>query len=273
MPEPTQEPVELFARVEGSGPTVLLLHGLGGDHAVFQSVIPLLSDRFRVIAPDLRGHGRSPRSPAGTYSFATMERDLEALLDRHGSSSAHVVGLSAGGFLTLQWACDRPDRLRSLAVIGASSHCDNHTKAVGENWAETYKRDGVDAYALRILKDLFYPDWIEAHMEFADELRASLATHDLFGAFAWGEVVRSFDLRGRLGRMRKPTLILHGVDDAVVDGSHGRLLRQTIVGAQLKLFAQTGHMVPVERPVECAVAIAEFVARVESGPPPALAPA
>jgi 3-oxoadipate enol-lactonase len=258
--------VELYARVEGSGPPILLVHGLGGDHTAFHGVIPLLAPRFQVIAPDLRGHGRSPSSPGMTFSFADHEADLRELLKKHGLTSAHVVGLSAGGFLALQWALDAPAYERSMTLVGASSHCDNHTRAVARNWAETYRNDGFDAYMLRLLKDLYYPDWIEAHMEVADELREKMRNADLRGAFAWGDAVRSFDLRGRLGRVKAPTLILQGVDDAVVDGSHGRLLRQAIQGAHLKLFAQTGHLVPVERPQETAAAIEEFVTRLESPP-------
>ncbi|MCI4330429.1 MAG: alpha/beta hydrolase [Thermoplasmata archaeon] len=264
MSAPAPLPVELFARVEGSGPPILLLHGLGGDHTVFRGVIPALARRFLVIAPDLRGHGRSPTPPALTFTSAEMEADLRALLARHDVSSAHVVGLSAGGFLALQWAIDTPEWLRSLTLIGASTHCDNHTRAVAQNWAETYRTQGYDAFMLRLLKDLFYPDWIEAHMEVADALREKLRDRDLRGAFAWGEAVRTFDLRGRFGKIKLPTLIIQGVDDAVVDGSHGRLLRQAIQGAQLKLFAQSGHLVPVEHPEETAAAIESFVERLES---------
>ncbi|MCI4317713.1 MAG: alpha/beta fold hydrolase, partial [Thermoplasmata archaeon] len=71
--------------------------------------------------------------------------------------------------------------------------------------------------------------------------------------------VRSFDVRARLGTLRLPTLVMQGMDDAVIDASHGRLLRQAIPGALLRLFANTGHMVPIEHPAESTTAISEFV--------------
>ncbi len=269
MPEPVSPPVELYHRDEGQGPIILLLHGLGGDHRVWNTVLPALAKEFRVLAPDLRGHGRSPAPAGSSYSFAELEGDLRALLEQKKVDRCHVVGLSAGGFLALQFALDDPARFQSLVLVGSSSHCDAHSRAVAQNWAETYRDEGYDAYALRLLKDLFYPDWIEAHFDRVDALREERRGRDLRGTVAWGLAVRTFDLRGRVGRIRLPTLILQGMDDQVIDAAHGRLLRQSIIGAELKLFARTGHMVPIERPGETVEALSAFVHRVESAVPPA----
>lgn len=263
MPDAAAPPIPLNARTVGKGPPVLLLHGLGGDHEVWGGVFGRLGASFHVIAPDLRGHGASPFPEGSTLSFTEHEGDLSLLLDQAGLSSVHVVGLSAGAFLALRWVLDRPERVLSLVLIGGASHCDAHTRAVGERWAETLRREGFDAYALRLLKDLFAPDWIEAHMEVADRLKEELRGRDLKGPVLWSQAIRTFDLRGRLGRVRVPTLVMHGMDDQVVDASHGRLLRQAIAGAELKLFPNTGHLVPVEHPNETAEAIGQRVTAAE----------
>ena len=249
----------LHVREEGAGDPLVLLHGLGGDHTVWNGVIPELAKEYRVLAPDLRGHGRSAAPGGSTFSFPEMIADLDHLLDERQLASAHVVGLSGGGFLALQWAVQEPPRLRSLVLVSAAGHCDNHTRAIQQRWADTYRDEGVDAYSLRLLKDLFYPDWIEAHLDFADALRAEQRERDQTGAVRWGATIRQFDLRGRLGRLHVPTLIIHGMDDAVIDSSHARLLRQSIPGAELRLFAQTGHLVPLERPAEVADAVRTFL--------------
>lgn len=261
-------PVTLHRRAEGTGPPVVLLHGLGGDHAVWAGLVAGLAADHRVLAPDLRGHGRSPAPEGSKFSFAELAADLSALLDAEGIASAHVVGLSAGGFLALQYALDSPARCRSLVLIGSASHCDAHTRAVAQNWADTYRDEGFDGYALRLLKDLFYPDWTESHFDRVDGLREELRGRDLRGAVAWGLAVRSFDVRGRVGRLRLPVLVIQGMDDQVVDAAHGRLLRQSIPGAELRLFAQTGHLVPIERPAETLDALRTFFRRVESAPAP-----
>ncbi|MGI0131990.1 MAG: alpha/beta fold hydrolase [Thermoplasmata archaeon] len=266
MPDAPSAPVRLHARVIGEGAPVLLVHGLGGDHTSWGGVAGRLGTRFRVTVPDLRGHGASPLPEGSTLSFAEHEGDLGRLLDEAASPSTHVVGLSAGAFLALRWTIDHPQRVRSLVLIGGASHCDAHTRAVGERWAETLQKDGFDAYVLRLLKDLVAPDWIEAHMEFADRLKEDLRGRDLKGPVLWSRAIRTFDLRGRLGGIRVPTLVMHGMDDQVVDASHGRLLRQAIPGAELKLFPNTGHLVPIEHPIETADAIERWVAAAEGVP-------
>ena len=243
---------------------MLLLHGLGGDHTVWDAQVPELAREFRVVAPDLRGHGQTAAPSGSTFSFSELEGDVGQLLDDLGGGPAHVVGLSAGGFLALRLALDAPQRVRSLTLAATSVHCDNHTKAVSQRWADTFRDEGFDAYLLRLVKDLYYPDWVEQHPEAIDRLRAQQAAQDLSSALAWAQAVRSFDLRGRLMKIKAPTRILQPMDDGVIDGSHGRLLRVSIPGADLKLFVQTGHLLPIERPAETTEAIREFVRDVEA---------
>jgi pimeloyl-ACP methyl ester carboxylesterase len=261
-------PVELFVRKEGEGSAIVLLHGIGGDHSVWNAVLPRLAVGHRVLAPDLRGHGRSPFPPDSSMGFPELAGDVIALLDQEKVERAHIVGMSAGGFLALTLGLSNPKRVRSLVLIGSAGHCDAHTRSIGQRWAETYREEGFDAFTLRLLKDLYYPDWIEAHLDFADRVRDSLRDRDLTGVLRWGESVRSFDLRGRLTGLRAPTLVVQGMDDHVVDPSHARLLRQTIPGTEVRLLAQTGHMVPVERPDETLEAIQGWTARADSRPPP-----
>jgi len=255
--------VPLHGREDGSGPPVVLLHGLGADHTMWNGVIPLLSGRFRVLAPDLRGHGRSPAPTTARYGFEDLAGDLLAFLDAKGVPSAHLVGLSAGAMLALKLGLDRPERVRSVTLVGGAVYTDGHTRAVGERWGETYAREGPDALAIRLLKDLYYPDWIEAHMEIADRLREEVPRHDYRAAIQWARETAKFDERARVATLRPPALVIQAMDDQVIDAAHGRILRQSIPGCRIRIFAQTGHMVPVERPKETAEAIATFVLEVE----------
>ena len=266
MSEAAGAVVPLYARDEGSGPTVVLLHGVGGDHTVWNSVAPELARQFRVISVDLRGHGRSTAPASATYSFADLERDLLALLEAKGVGPVHLVGLSAGAQLALRLALDEPDRVRSLTMVGGAAYTDGHARSVGERWAETYAREGPDALAVRLLKDLYYPDWIEAHMDFADHVREEIPGHDFGSAVRWAREVASFDERKRIATLRPPALIVQAMDDQVIDPSHGRILRQSIPGSRIRIFAQAGHMLPIEKPAETAQAIAEFVHEVEGRP-------
>jgi pimeloyl-ACP methyl ester carboxylesterase len=271
MANAADPPVELHVREAGTGPAVVLLHGLGGTHTVWNEILPSLAEEFHVLAPDMRGHGRSPNPPGSTYSFVEFAGDLERLLADHRLTSAHLVGLSAGGFLALWEAVHAPPKVRSLVLISSAGHSEQHTRGIVDRWATAYRDEGFDAYSLRLLKDLYYPDWIEAHLDYADEVREQLRGADLRGTAGWAAATKTYDLRGRVGKLRLPTLIIQGMDDAVVDSSHARLLRQTIPGAELKLLAQTGHMVPTERPAATLEALRTFLraaeAKAASAPP------
>lgn len=265
MPEElAARPTELRCRIEGNGPAVVLLHGVGGSHTVWNDVIPGLAKEFLVLAPDLRGHGRTRAPSDSHFTFAEMMGDVVRLLDDQGISSAHLVGLSGGALLALRITLDRPERVRSLTMVSGAAYADSHTRAVAARWEETYLKEGADRFALRLLKDLYYPDWVEANLDFADAVREQVKHQDFAPAVRWAMSMVAFDERNRIATVVRPTLIVQPMNDAVVDASHGRILRQSIPGAQIRILPETGHIAPVERPEEILHAITAFVRSVES---------
>ena len=265
MAAPTGGIVPLETRDEGTGTPLLFLHGVGGDHTLWNSVAPSLAGSFRVLLPDLRGHGRSSAPEGSRFTFDELLADVYAVLDARDVPAAHWVGFSGGAMLALRAALDRPERCRSLVLISGAAYTDAHTRAITDRLSATYAKEGPDAYALRLLKDLYYPDWIEAHLEVADRVRDGMARFDVGPATAWTRSVDRFDERNRIGSVARPTLIVQAMDDALIDPAHGRILRQSIPNSQIRIFPQTGHMVPLERPAETAEAIATFVSAVERG--------
>jgi len=263
VPDPSGGIVPLETRDEGTGRPLLLLHGVGGDHTLWNSVAPSLAGSFRLLMPDLRGHGRTPAPPGSRFTFDELLDDVYGVLDARGVPAAHWVGFSGGAMLALRAALDRPERCRSLVLISGAAYTDAHTRAMTDRLSATYAKDGPDAYALRLLKDLYYPDWIEAHLEVADRVRDGIEKLDVGPTIAWTRNVDRFDERNRIGSVARPTLIVQAMDDALIDPAHGRILRQSIPNSQIRIFPQTGHMIPVERPAETADAIASFVAAVD----------
>lgn len=119
MPELRRVPVrgiELNVALAGSGPAVLLLHGFPHTWELWSDVMTDLSDRYRVIAPDLRGFGASSRAAAG-YDGGSLAEDAAALLTALGVPSAAVVGIDAGAPPAFLLAMRRPERVRRLVVM------------------------------------------------------------------------------------------------------------------------------------------------------------
>src|ERR1700761_7380422 len=105
-------------RDAGHGPALLLIHGMAGSSATWREIIPRLSKKYRVIAPDLLGHGMSPK-PRGDYSLGAFAVFLRDLLDELGVHRATVIGQSLGGGIAMQFAYQHRDYCERLALIGS----------------------------------------------------------------------------------------------------------------------------------------------------------
>lgn len=112
---------ELFVRLGGNGPPVLLLHGYPQTHACWHRIAPALAARFTVVCPDLRGYGASSRPPSdpthAPYSKRAMAGDMVALMRALGADRFAVVGHDRGGRVAYRLALDHPDSVRALAVL------------------------------------------------------------------------------------------------------------------------------------------------------------
>ena len=107
---------EMAYRMEGKGPALLLLHGIAGSSRTWRDVIPLLTDRFTVIAPDLMGHGLSEK-PVGDYSLGAFASGLRDLLEVLDVDRASVVGQSFGGGVAMQLAYQHPELCDRLVLV------------------------------------------------------------------------------------------------------------------------------------------------------------
>ncbi|MDE1819845.1 MAG: alpha/beta fold hydrolase [Euryarchaeota archaeon] len=245
----------------GEGPAVVLLHGLGGDGHEWVYQKAALSSKFRLIIPDLKGHGSSAPPKEPLYPPFEHAKDVVALLDHLQVASAWVVGLSAGGFVALALGLDHSSRVRGLVLIGTTAHVDKYTIAVGRRWMETFQKDGFDAYMDQEMRDIFHPDWLLAHLDEMAKFKESQRGRDLKGIAPSGAANATWDVRPRIGKIKLPTLVVHGMDDRVVDPTSARILRQSILGSEMKLYANTGHMVLLERPQELNELLLGFLGR------------
>lgn len=117
-------------RMAGSGPALLLIHGIGDSSRTWQKLLPCLAERFTVIAPDLLGHGGSdkPRADYAAAAYACGMRDLLSLLD---IDSATVVGHSLDGGVAMQFAYQFPERCERLVLVGSGGSVQQCTRCCG----------------------------------------------------------------------------------------------------------------------------------------------
>ena len=230
-------------------PALILVHALGLDHRMWREVIPLLEDRFRVIAFDLRGYGAASGAPVAK-GLATYAGDLVSLLDTLQIECAHVAGLSLGGSIAQQLALSHPERLQSLTVIASTAW---PFEAFSDR-ARAAERDGMDAQVGPSLTRWFRPEDLAQGgwaVRFArDAVQRAFVADWVAGWHALAAITTG----DRLDQIRVPTHVIAGELDV---STPPKLMQRMLVipGSRYSEIAGAPHMVSLTHPKPLAEAI------------------
>jgi 3-oxoadipate enol-lactonase len=230
----------------------MLSNSLGTHLGMWDDQLPSLADRFRVLRYDHRGHGRTP-APPGPYTIAELGGDVLELLDGLGLERISFCGTSLGGMTGMWLAINAPERIDRLALCCTSAHLPPR-----EMWTEraaTVRARGVEAVVGAQLERWFTPAFAEHRPEVMERTRRALLDTPAEGYAGCCEAIAGHDLRGELGAIRTPTLVLAAADDHATPPEHGRLIATGIGGARLEVLEQGRHLVAVEHPEEFSRAV------------------
>ena len=230
---------ELFVHQSGVGTPLLLIHGLMVSGAMYQPLLPALATYYRVIVPDLRGHGQSSALPA-PYGVEQLAHDLAQLLDDLQVDAVDILGYSQGGAIAQQFAHDYPQRVHSLVL--ACTFADNMLS----------RRERLEGMLSPWLVRILGLRWLarlaiygaggqRVTAETARWLQGILATNDKARMVAALAAMKAFDSRSWLHQIPCPTLVIAGAEDAAVPLAHAQMLAQGIPGAQLCVIDGAGH--------------------------------
>jgi len=254
--------VDLFLRTGGpaGAPPVVLLHGFPFDHTLWDGEFAALEGEFRAIAYDARAHGRS--GGAGVpFAFEDFVDDLLGVLDGLEVDRAIVVGLSMGGYAALRFAEREPARVRALVLSDTKSAADSDegrlARAAG---ARKAREAGAAAFADGFLPKALAKRTLEGRPEIVAKVRGMI-----LGCSAAGIAGTLIAMAGRtdttasLGRLRVPTLVVVGAEDALTPPADARALAAAIPGARLVEIAGAGHLPNLEQPDAFRAALLPFL--------------
>jgi 3-oxoadipate enol-lactonase len=251
---------------EGPGRAVVLLHGFPLSRAMWAEQVPSIGAIYRVIAPDLRGHGESP-APEGVYTIDEMADDVIETLDSlHISEPIVLGGLSLGGYVALSLVLRYPERVRALLLMDTQAGADSaEAAATREATAVAVLEAGSAAPIVEpMIGRLFSPLFREERPERVEPLRAVMAQTTPRGiAGALRGMAKRPDRRGDLGKITVPTMVLVGEDDVITPPSVAKSLAEAIPGARLEVIAKAGHMAPYENPSAANTVIFRFLKSLE----------
>jgi 3-oxoadipate enol-lactonase len=226
---------------------VVLSNSLGMSLGMWDGQVLGLTDHFRVLRYDQRGHGHSP-APPGPYSIAELGRDALDLLDRLDLASVSFCGCSLGGMTGMWLAINAPERIERLGLVSTSAHLPPR-----EGWVEraaTVRAEGLEAVADAALERWFTPELARLRPQVIEWVRLTLLDISAEGYAGCCEAIADHDLRAELGSIRAPTLVIAGADDPATPPDHGRLIADSIDGARLRIIDSARHLANVERPEE-----------------------
>ena len=247
--------------VGGEGPTLLLIHGIGGDWRTWEPVLEDLARQHRVVAPDLPGHGRSAKG-AGDYSLGALANALRDLGGALGIERATVIGHSLGGGIAMQFSYQFPERCERLVLVSSGGlgpdvglilrlatlpGSDLLLSLTAPAARSLINLAGSAGGALHIRPP--------AHAEFYARTFAALADRETRAAFL-GTLRGVVGTRGQLVDARDrlylaqhmPTLIAWGERDAVLPVDHARAAQEAMPGSRLEIFENAGHLPQLDDP-------------------------
>jgi pimeloyl-ACP methyl ester carboxylesterase len=247
MSETTINQLRIHYEESGSGEAILFLHGLGSCAQDWLLQMPVLAERFRVIAPDLPGHGESDK-PQGRVRVVDLASDVIGLLDALEVSHAHVVGLSLGGCVAQQLALDFPARVRSLTLVNTFARFDmggpGNALPLALRMAALGLL-GLPAQAHFVAARLFpKPEQTPLRQMAAERI----AANDPASYRRLLRAIRAFDVTRRLSEIACPALVIAGDRDSTVPLRAKQLLASHIPGARFEVIADSGHATPVDQP-------------------------
>lgn len=243
---------------------VVLIHGFPFSHDMWGPQIELLKDRFRVIAYDLRGHGKSGVGD-GQFVLEFFVDDLVALLDQLKIEKAVLCGLSMGGYIALRATERNPERVRALILADTQSKADsNEAKLRRAAAIKSIQTSGVKSYADSFLKSVFTTQSLSSNNEGVEKIRQIIRSNSAQGMCgALLALLSRTDTTDALSGIKVPTLILVGEEDTLTPPSAAGEMRNKILGSQFHSMANAAHMSNLEATEEFNKHLLDFLVRLK----------
>ncbi|HWL01019.1 MAG TPA: alpha/beta fold hydrolase [Microbacteriaceae bacterium] len=242
-----------------SGPLLVLGPSLGSDGAIlWELVVPLLRDRYRIVSWDLPGHGRSPAT-AEPFSIADLADAVAGLVDELGADTAFHAGVSIGGGTGLELALRHPDRFVKVALV-----CSNH-RFGGDAWPDTWleraatvRAQSTSALIVSSAQRWFTPASIAEHADTTGRLLHALQHADDASYALCCEALAAFDAEGRLGEITVPVLDIWGDQDETISLASAEHLVATVPDGRLVIIEDAAHLGTVDQPEAVARELIAF---------------
>lgn len=234
----------------GSGPLVVFMHGIGGNRRNWAEQVPYFATKFHAVAWDARGYGDSDDYPE-PLRFPDFAADLHRLLDHLGAARAHLVGLSMGGRIALDFYEQAPQRVQSLALVDTfPGYDESFTREEREKFIRLRRQPLLEGKEPRdiapvVAKTLVSSCAEPAHVEALIDSMSRLHKESYIKAI---EAMTRYEPVADLSQIKVPALVVIGDQDRLTPPKVAREMAAAIDGATLVVLRNAGHLANIEQP-------------------------
>jgi len=246
--------------LEGDGPPIFLIHGIGASRHGWDGVIRRLRQSYRCITYDLRGHGVSPMPPP-PYSLDDLVEDLEALRQELGIPKAHFIGHSLGGMIGPAYARRHPDRVRSLGLLSTAAGRSTDDSAKVKAVVAAMRERGI-APVLETLKERWFtPEFAAARPDVVARRLQQVIDTDAKVFLSVFDIYAETEIAPWLSEIEAPSLVLTGEFDGGCPPRLNQFIASQLPRAELVILPKLRHAILLEAPEQVAPHILEFLSR------------
>ncbi|MFQ5399591.1 MAG: alpha/beta fold hydrolase [Anaerolineae bacterium] len=266
MPEIRVRDITMYYEERGRGRPLLLLHGLGSSVRDWELQMPVFSRQYRVIAVDMRGHGRSAK-PKGPYSLPMFAADTAEFIRRLALAPVHVVGISMGGMIALQLAVDAPELLKSMALVNCGPELVPRTfkeKLQVQQRMLITRIMGMRRMGEFLAPRLFpKPDQATLRQLIAERW----AKNDRRAYLASLRALVGWSVAAQLSQIACPTLVVAAEED-YTPITVKEAYAAEMPNARLHVIEDSRHATPIDQPEQFNQVVLAFLAQVDGSPQP-----
>jgi pimeloyl-ACP methyl ester carboxylesterase len=239
--------IECAYAVEGSGPPLFLIHGIGAARDAWRFMLPALRERFTVITYDLRGHGSSPL-PDGEFGLDELVADLEHLRERTGFERAHFAGHSLGGMIAPAYARRHPDRVDAIGLLSTAAFrtADDSAKVWGV--VKAMEEKGIPQVLETLATRWFTDEFFAANPDIVERRLKQVVSTDPVVFMNVFRIYAGTEMGPWLHEVTAPALVLTGENDGGSNPRLNKLIHAAMPNAELVVLPHYRHSILVEAP-------------------------
>jgi 3-oxoadipate enol-lactonase len=250
---------------KGRGLPLVLVHGFPLDNRIWESQIAAFSDKYRVIAPDLPGFGKSQPPPKNPFTLESLADTLHEFLTQIKAIPCALAGLSMGGYMSFAYERKYPTTLKAFILVDTKAEADTPDGKAGRNkMIETARTSGSPAIAAAMMPKMLSPDTQQNRPQLVAKVKEIMeACPPQTIEHALAAMRDRNDFRDCLPSIAEPTLILVGDTDAITPPAVAESMHKSIPHSKLTLIKGAGHLSTMEQPEQVNQALRQFLANIK----------